>query len=466
VAPSPQAFAGGPDGAEPAFRWLLTLRWAAILGQILTIAGVELWLQLGLPLPELSLVIGLEAATNLVAEALGRRGHGGSRAALALMLVDLLCLTALFWLTGGPMNPFNFLYLVHIALAAVLLPPAWTWGLAALATVLFGSLFLDHWPLGRAGGGPASPGGHAGHVGHGAMGHGGAPGDPSMALHLQGMWVAFAVAAAFITTFVTRVKSALRRRDEALAAARAQVERTERLGSLATLAAGAAHELGTPLSTIAVAARELERELTGLAEGAAEGAGPAADLAALGDDARLIRQEVARCREVLDRLAADAGQSAGEAPQATTLQALVAGALAGCGGRDRVRVEAPPVPVTVRARAVAQALRSLIDNALDASPEGAPVEVVARVDAGEVTLVVRDRGVGMGDEVLARATEPFYTTKGPGKGMGLGLFVASAVAERLGGALALRSTAGEGSEATLRLPAGGGQRGGGDDASG
>ncbi len=260
------------------------------------------------------------------------------------------------------------------------------------------------------------------------------------------MWAAFAVAAGFTTYFVTRVKAALARRDEALATARAQVERTERLTSLATLAAGAAHELGTPLSTIAVVARDLEEEL---------GALPAA--ATLVEDARLVRSEVDRCRAVLEQLATEAGQSAGEAPQRVSLGALVGTALQGLERRDRVRVEADDEEVLVHARAVGRALRSLVNNALDASPAGAAVDVMARTAGAALDLEVRDRGTGMSEEVLVRATEPFFTTKEPGKGMGLGLFLARSVAERLGGVLDLESTPGEGTRVTLHLPLEGGR---------
>ena len=142
-----------------------------------------------------------------------------------------------------------------------------------------------------------------------------------MAMHLQGMWVAFGVASAFIVYFLLRVRRALARRDEELAASRNLAARQERLASLATLAAGAAHELATPLSTIAVVAKDLERDVGALAAGAD----------AL-EDVRLMRREVERCRRILERMRVDAGESAGERFARVSARELVADCLAETGG--------------------------------------------------------------------------------------------------------------------------------------
>lgn len=414
--------------------WLLKLRWGFIAGQGVTILVVHQGLHIELPLGSLLAVVALEIASNIGVALWVRRRPAVKQWMLGVLLAaDVMLFTALLYQTGGPYNPFNFLYLVHIALAAVVLRARWTWGLVALASGCFAALFV-HTPIGADA--------HAGHAGHmHAM-----PGmDGSMQMHLQGMWVAFGVAAAFIVYFVTRLTGDLAQREQELERARAQAARGERLSSLATLAAGAAHELATPLSTIAVVAKELERDLE------RGKSGPEASA-----DARAIREEVERCREILFRMAADAGQSSGDGFAHTSVRELVDSAVGGLSNPGRVRIAIDPEAARGRLfippRATAQALRGVLKNAQQAADDGSAVELRAAADDRVLRIEVQDRGVGMSDEVLARAGEPFYTTKEPGQGMGLGLFVARAVLERLGGGLELNSIAQRGTTVVLTLP--------------
>ena len=230
------------------FRWLLRLRWGAAFGQLALVLGVQAGLELRLPFVALELVIGLELLSNLLLTEWARRSphllssvDGAENAIACVVAADFALLTVLLALSGGPNNPFTVLYLVEVTLAAVMLAPRRTWVLMGLALACFGVLF-------------ATPR-FAWFAAHG-LSH-----EQMMDLHIRGMWVAFGVAAAFIVVFVQRVTRALAERDRELASARNQAVRQERLASLATLAAGAAHELSTPLSTIAVVARELERQL-------------------------------------------------------------------------------------------------------------------------------------------------------------------------------------------------------------
>jgi two-component system sensor histidine kinase RegB len=411
----------------PNLAWLLRLRWGAVAGQVLTILVVELGMRIALPIAALSTVVGIELVTN-VACARWLRGNPVVREGMlaGLLGLDVLLLTVLLFLTGGVFNPFSFLYLIHIALAAVVLRDRWTWALVAMSFLSLGSLFVEQ---GLSIGWFEHPEQHAHHL----------------KLHLQGMWVAFGIAAAFIVYFVTRVTRDLARREAELARARAAALRSEKLASLGTLVAGVAHELATPLSTIAVAARELER---GLAAAQITGA--------LGSDAALIRQEVERCREILSQLAEQAGQAAGEGFSRVAGETLVQAALRGLPdderSRVRVRVHEPSCALHVPVGAVARTMRAVIKNALQASPGGSEIELALMGASGGCEIRVVDHGSGMGPDVLARAGEPFFTTKEPGQGMGLGLFLARAVLERLGGSLALRSQPGTGTEVILRLP--------------
>ena len=253
--------------------------------------------------------------------------------------------------------------------------------------------------------------------------------------------------------FIGRVLLALRTREEELANMRERAAQNERLASLTTLAAGAAHELGTPLGTIAVIAKELERE----ANLVGPESPPTPGLSTLAEDAALIRQQVDRCRQILERMRGDVAGRSSDEPGRCSVDDVVEAV------RGQLRVDAyerlavirpRPLPeIAAPLRAVQQAVQFLVNNAFDASPPDAPVEL--EVDATEeraVRITVRDRGTGMDEETLRRATEPFFTTKDPGRGMGLGLFLVRLVAERNGGRLRLDSTAGRGTTAVLELP--------------
>jgi two-component system, sensor histidine kinase RegB len=426
------------DDREPArinLSWLVRLRWGAMAGQLCTIAAARLVMDMPLPLLPLLLLVAVEAASNLGCYLwLRARRPVGPGLLTAVMALDVLALTGLLFWSGGSYNPFSFLYLVNIALAAVVLPTSWTWALLGLAAASSGLLFSGLFS-GRV-------------SSHEAVAH-----TQHMQVHLQGMWIAFMVAAVFIVYFVSRVRRALQQREQDLAQQRAAAARHQRLSSLVTLAAGAAHELATPLSTIAMVSKELERALGGRAGGAA------GDEQALAD-VRLIRSQVERCRSILDQMSVDAGSPRADAPQAVELQALVDAALCELPGHhDRVRVELPPAVagtvVHASLRALAQALRGIVQNGVEASRAAGgapPVRITAEARGQVVELAVIDQGPGMAGEVLARAGEPFFTTKEPGQGMGLGLFLARTVTERLGGSLAIESRPGAGTRVCIRLP--------------
>jgi len=260
-------------------------------------------------------------------------------------------------------------------------------------------------------------------------------------MHLRGMWVAFAVAAAFIVYFINRVTRALGSREAELARAREIAGRSEKLASMATLAAGAAHELASPLSTIAVVARELER---------------ATDANAVSADAKLIREQVERCRDILGQMAGGAGVSPGEMAEEMSLADLVKLSLEVLPGRERVVVEFAPsasgAAVVVPPRATSQALRNVLKNGLDASADDATILLRVSHDGGAAGFTVIDQGSGMSEEVLAHATEPFFTTKEPGRGMGLGLFLTRSVVGLLGGTFGIESKLGSGTRVALTLP--------------
>jgi len=370
----------------------------------------------------------LTIATNLALLYPGDSDERRFRTRSGLVLCfDVLILTVLLHLTGGPNNPFSVLYLVHITSAAMLLGSRWTWALTGLSIVAYGSLFAVQ--LGAPTAGP--------HVHHGG----------GFAEHLRAMWVAFSLTAVVTALFVVRLTSAIAQRDLEIADIRERAARSERLAALATFAAGAAHELGTPLATIAVAAGELDHAVAKL---------PEPHASRLVDDTTLILGQLARCRGILDEMSATAGDVSGEMPAPVTLRELVDACTAELapGDAERLRVDVPEeAAVRVPRTAFVRVLRSLVRNALEAGRNGSAVDLRAHVVAGRgCSISVTDRGAGMSADVLARATEPFFTTKPSGRGMGMGLFLANVVARQLGGRLELTSAPGQGTTATLELP--------------
>jgi two-component system sensor histidine kinase RegB len=312
---------------------------------------------------------------------------------------------------------------VQIVMAALVLGRQWTWIVTALSVGGYAFLFLGSTEELRAA--------QSMH--------------PEIALHMRGMWLAFAVTALIVAALVTRLAIAVERRDRALAVLRDEALRTGRMASLATLAAGAAHELSTPLSTIAVAAHELERGLSDHDAGAE-----------LQRDALLIRTETDRCRRILEAIAGRAGEPPGDTPRETPLGDIAAALADRLPAADRARLHLD-VPAEVHVvwpvQVVARALANVVQNALQASSRTDSVAVSAAVLPGRrIRLSVVDRGCGMSSDALSRAGEPFFTTKPAGVGTGLGLFVTRSSVEQLGGTLELTSVPGRGTTATITLP--------------
>lgn len=392
-------------------RWFRRVRYAVWACQLALLGWASFGLRLHLHTSWMAALIFTGFAADGLAWWWQRRGTSEDHV-LALMLLDAVLHTAVFALSGGPFNPFTVLYLVNVVLAALVLSRARQWVVLAAQLCGFASLFLVEkvlpldWELPNH--------------------------QELMRLHLNGMWVAFVVASGFIVYFVQRVLAAL-------ATERRKGAQHEKLAALTTLAAGAAHELATPLGTIALASREMERALDALSVPAS-----------LKEDAVLVREQVERCRAILQSMSARSGELAGEGSTTFPVRAWVDEALTGV---DRARVAVPALPelsVTGPRVALAQALRNLVKNALESSTGAVQIEVAHR-DAA-VHVAVRDFGPGLDAAALERVGEPFFTTKPPGRGMGLGVFLARSLAQQLGGSVHFDSQRGEGTVATFSVP--------------
>jgi two-component system sensor histidine kinase RegB len=256
-----------------ALRWVVRLRYGLIAGEVVLIAALTVGIGISIPLLAVAPAIAVQTLSNWF---LGLRmrwlGRNAEHIVGTLFILDALCLTLILGLSGGPANPFSLLYLVQITFSAVVLRKLWTWALAVISSLLFGLLFWLSVSV---------PAFHQ----HGENGE--------FSPHLLGMWIAFATAALLISFFVGKLSTESRKKEREILLMQKRLARNDRLASLVTLAAGAAHEIATPLSTIAVTAKEIEHE-----------ARLRFHDSRMEEDARLIRAQVDRCRLILERMGA------------------------------------------------------------------------------------------------------------------------------------------------------------------
>ena len=405
------------DNTPATLRRLVRLRWFLLAGECAAVAAVPALL--GIPLPTLPLlaVLLLLAAFNGLAARRLHQTEAMTPQALGIQIgVDLVALGVLLFLTGGAANPLVSLLLLPVAAAALILPWPWAAGSAAGAIALYSFLAVEFVPLRIADAARAT------------------------SLHLAGMWLTFVVSVILIAWLIVRMTASIRARDAALARAREQALRAERVVALGALAAGAAHELGTPLATIAVIAGELERE-PGLPTDAR------ADLA-------LLRQQVAACKDIVTRLADRAGAARLEGARAVAADSWLDGLLARWRAtRPRaacfLKTSGPaPAPQIVVDETLEQGVINLLNNAANA--DSGEIEARLAWDGDVLAVEVLDRGDGFPQQVLAQAGQAQLPSASGGAG--IGLLLTHAAAERSGGRLALTNRSGGGSCARIELP--------------
>jgi two-component system sensor histidine kinase RegB len=338
---------------------------------------------------------------------------------------DLIVLSAWLFFSGGATNPLVFMLLPPVAVAALLLPQRLVAAVATIAVVAYSVLMVNFIPLPLA--------------------------DPARAagLHLSGMWVTFVVSVGMISWFILRMTEALRQRDAELAAAREQALRDERVLALGTLAASAAHELGTPLATLTLLADELEHD-------ARLGAEAHADL-------QLMREQIAYCKRIITGLTERAGAGRAESAEALpcdewlrkvfdTWRDLRGQPDASLAVRTPARVgdgmtavvgemasPEPPPPRLVAEISLEHGVHNLLDNAVRA---GAPVEVGLDWNESWLTVSIRDHGGGFSADDLQRAGREAFAAHS--QGGGVGLLLTRAAVERHGGHLRLGNVGGAG----------------------
>ena len=308
----------------------------------------------------------------------------------------------------------------------------WAWAINLLTIVCFAALMFEHYELEKLGNGLAT-----------------IRSLNNVTLQHVGLLVAFATCASVIVYFMTRLTDELSLQQQEIRRAQALQASSDKVEALGTLAAGTAHELATPLSTIAIVARDVEQAF----EQHPPDFPGAQDVI---EDVHLIRSQLDRCRKILDTMASHAGEAIGEQVKPATVEAISNAMIDGLIGRQRIALNLPEAAKTetlnVPLAGLSQALRGLVKNAIDSDPQHGPVVIdVIRQSDRQWDWKIRDQGQGMSADQLERVSEPFYTTKAPGKGMGLGVFLAMNVVRRLGGSVEFESKIGKGTCVTVTL---------------
>jgi len=409
------------DAGRRNMRVLVQLRWLAVGGQLITIEVVRNLLGIELPLLPLLSAVGALALVNIATLPLLRRRTAVTNGELtAALLFDVAVLAWQLHFSGGLYNPFASLFLLQVVLGAILLTPFSSWGIVAATLLALGILGMDSAPL-------ALPAPYAA--------------DP-MALYLKGSLVCFLLIAVLLVAFVTRISRNLRDRDAALAAIRQRTAEEDHIVRMGLLASGAAHELGTPLSSLSVLIGDW-RKLPRLAR----------DLE-LQDDLEDMDIAVQRCKAIVSGILMSAGEARGIAPRTTTMRAFLddiveewqASRLPGqLDYEDRFGEDIP----IVSDPALRQVIGNVIDNAAEVSPEW--IGITASRERDRLIIKVTDRGPGFDPAMLETFGQPYRSTKGRAGG-GLGLFLLVNVLRKMGGEASAQNLPEGGACVRIALP--------------
>lgn len=381
---------------------LFLLRSIAIFALCLALVLVYWLIDIVLPWSKLILVVFILVTLNVLTWLRLRHNWPVSNIEFfTQLLIDVLGLSALLYFSGGSTNPFVSLYLLPLTIAAAALPWTYTWLMAAITVGCYSLLLFNYIPL---------PHEHDRHL-------------AEFNLHVIGMWLAFVLSTMIIAWFVVKMSISIRDRDKELAQIREQALRNEQIIALGTLAAGAAHELGTPLSTMAVITGELQQEHVNDRE--------------FQNNIRILRDQISHCKQMLTQLLANAGQGRSEDGSGQPVdhfiqQVLEKWQLIRPSTKFSYQSNGPqPAPLIMNTQILSQSIINLLNNAADASSHC--VDIKSSWDKRTLHLEIFDDGEGLTDEVAQRVGEAFFTNKTPGQGFGIGLFLANANIERFGG---------------------------------
>jgi two-component system sensor histidine kinase RegB len=399
---------------------LLQMRWIAVFGQLATIVAVAQVLDARLPLVPLLLAPLLLIVINFaIASIMQRRSTFSESELFTALLVDVAALSWQLYHSGGATNPFTFLFLLQIVIGAVILEPRWSWMIAFVASVAMIFLTFVYVPL-------ELPARHAAHQFH---------------LYRLGSLFCFILAAVLLVFFVARLDRNRRESDKALAALRQQAAEEDHIIRMGLLASGAAHELGTPLSSMSVILGDWSH-LTAIT-----------DNRELSEDLTDMRVELDRCKTIVSGILMSAGELRGENPRVSTVRTLFGEIVDDwhprMDGELRFIDRIGPDMTIVADPGLRQIIGNVIDNAREVSPDLVILEI--RREGEYLVIAVSDEGPGFAPEMLERVGQPYSSTKGRDGG-GLGLFLVVNVVRKLGGQVTVANRETGGATVQLDLP--------------
>ena len=399
------------------------IRAVVLLGQVLALFYFSHFNPIGLSTTSIGLVLAIYTSVTIATLYRSRLSVPVADMEFFVhLLVDIGFFSILLYLSGGASNPFISYYLIPISIAAITLPRRFTIAVAAVAMAFYSLLLIYHIPVMAI----APTGGHV----HGM-------GDNN--LHILGMWANFAVSAGIITYFVSRIANALKYQQQAIAKQRETQLQDEQLLAVGTLAAGTAHELGTPINTMKLLVDEMLVQQD----------------PSYSSDLELVNQQIEQCKTTLKQLQITAEQSMSADYPQQSLRSYFDHLL------ERWQLMRPqlnakityadcqmPAPQLKFHPTIGQSILNLLNNAADASPKS--VNVIVSWSENEVQIQIRDQGLGVDPNSVDSVGKPFFTSKK--EGLGLGLFLSQTAVTRFGGTVSLQDINQGGTLTTINLP--------------
>ena len=396
------------------------IRAVVLAGQALALVYFSFFKPIDLPSSEIALVLAIYASVTIATANRGRINIPiGNKEFFVHLLVDIFFFSILLYFSGGASNPFISYYLISISIAAIALPRLYTSVIAIITLGCYSLLLSYHVPVSAI-----APN----HMGHSMAGNN---------LHILGMWANFAISAAIIAYFISRMANELRSQQQKIAAHREQQLQDEQLLAIGTLAAGTAHELGTPLNTMKLLVDEMLLQQD------------------KNQDLTLLSQQIAQCKTTLKELQTTANESTSEAFSPQPLQGYFDQLF------ERWHLMRPELKATISYAenskpapdlrfhpTIAQSILNLLNNAADASPN--LVEVSIAWTEAEITIQIKDQGEGFNKPDTDDIGKPFYSNKA--EGLGLGLFLSQSTVTRFGGSINLQNREDGGTLTTINLP--------------
>ena len=389
------------------FRYLLLIRLISLTGIISLFVYLIFFTSTALPLlPIFTVVIVTLLLTFVSWLHLKKQNKVSKRAFLSQLLIDICAISLLVYYSGGSANPLISLFVIPVIFSAASLPRRYTWLLTLLTITSYTVLMFYQVPLNN-------------HHHH----------NETINLHLWGMWYGFILSACLIAYFVSRISTNLREHQQLLAEVREASLRNEQIIALGTLAANTAHELGTPLSTIAILTNEIEHEYS-------------ANNSELADDLSLLKSQISRCKSIISDMAKDAGEIQADSGKKISLKGYLDEIIddweSGLADIEIIKkISSNDFPDIVIDRSLSYAITNILMNSSHASPTRIIIE--SDWNESELNIVIRDNGHGIDENILEHLGNTIVSGSGVEKGMGIGLFLSKTTIDRFGGTLKIES---------------------------